>query len=93
MRHEPGTVLYAIGWFEGQIDAWKAEAYDNSAKKTLAEVEAVFKTISEGVDDLVKELADAQRRLASVRSLTRTSAEEHIEAIRSVLSSNTYSNV
>ena len=87
MRHKPETIIYAIGWFEGQIEAWKEAATDAGSKKTLREVEAVFKTISEGAEDLVRELADAERRLASVRSLTRTSAEEHLEAIRAALSS------
>ena len=85
MRHKTESVVYAVGWLESQFEVWKAQAADESAQKTFAQAEELFKTISEGTIDLIKELAEAQRQLASIRALVKTSAEQQIDAIRFAL--------
>ncbi len=73
MRHKTSTIVFAQGWLGGQIGsavtAAEADKDENpSAAVVAAEVAGQWQIIDEALDDLIKENAELNRKLAVVQS-------------------------
>lgn len=71
MRHKFGTIVFAQGWLEGQIEnAVKAvkEDEDPTAHLVASQVQEQWTIVSEGLDDLIKENQEMDRKLRLVQS-------------------------
>jgi len=67
MRHKLETVVYAQGWLESQFENMLSIQTDEANKQVAEQINEMWKTLSEGLDDLIKEYATQCEWLDSMR--------------------------
>lgn len=73
MRHKLGTAVFSQGWLEGQLENNVAKTAEKENEDPTAHLIATqmleqWAVISQTLDDLIKENADLNRRMAVVKS-------------------------
>lgn len=73
MRHKLGTVVFAQGWLESQLESNVSKTMENQNEDPTAHLIAAqmweqWTVISNALDDLIKENQEMARKLSIVQS-------------------------
>ena len=68
MRHKLDTIVFAQGWLSSELTNAANDVEKEGGDTTIAKmVLEQWQIIDEGVDDLIRENADLQRKLAAIK--------------------------
>jgi hypothetical protein len=73
MRHKISTVVFSQGWLDGQIESMLANAAAKQNEEPtmhliVSQINEQWAIITAALDDLIKENAELNRRMAVIRS-------------------------
>jgi hypothetical protein len=71
MRHKLETIVFAQGWLEAQFESMLAIQTDDANKKVAEQISEMWKTVSEGLDDIVAENLKLGQKLAMIAQAWR----------------------